>query len=156
LRRLAQHLQVDARQVQRDTDGAWLVAAADVGAQPHVVALAQPACSLSVLPVGAELAHQLVTHILLFIDLAGRRRGFGQQGPGLDPEQFGSDREELCDNVDLAGGPHALDLLQECVGHLGQGHLGDIELVLLDQPQQQGQRALEDGGVDLVTRLSDE
>ena len=76
----------------------------------------------------------------------------GQQPGGLEVEQRGGDEEELRRlpevpvGVGLLGAP---DVRDELVGHLGQRHLGDVELVLADEAEQQVERSREDVEVHL-------
>ena len=76
--------------------------------------------------------------VLLVLDVALR-----QQPGGLEVEQRRGDQQErrrLLEVPDLAAG---LDVRDELVGDLRQRHLGDVELVLGDQAEQQVERALE-------------
>ena len=82
--------------------------------------------------------------ILLVLHLAR-----GQQPGRLQVEQSGRHHQEIACLVQvpsLGAGP---DVGDELVGHLGQGDLGDVELVLGDQAQQEIERALEHVEVDL-------
>src|SRR5690606_22939105 len=70
--------------------------------------------------------------ILLVLD----RRG-GQQPRGLQIQQGGGDHQELADLVQVPVVAHGPDVGEEVVGHLVQRDLGDVQLVLADQLQQQ-------------------
>ena len=85
--------------------------------------------------------------VLVVLDVARR-----QQPGRLEVEQGGRDHEELAGLVEIplrAAGP---DVGDELVGDPGQRDLGDVELVLGDQPEQQVERALEDVEVHLEAR----
>src|SRR3712207_8906289 len=59
-----------------------------------------------------------------------------------------SDLEELAGLVEVELVAERVQVRDELVGHLGQRDLGDVELVLADQLQQQVERALEVGQPD--------
>ena len=75
-----------------------------------------------------------------------------QQPGGLEVEQGGGDEEELGRLAEVPLGVGRLgapDVRDELVGDRGQRDLGDVELVLGDQAEQQVERALEDVEVHL-------
>ena len=70
-----------------------------------------------------------------------------QQAGRLDIEQSCRHQQELRGLAQVPFGVSSLmgpDVCHELVGHLGQGDLGDVELVLGDQPEQELERTLED------------
>ena len=72
--------------------------------------------------------------------------GVGQQPGGLDVEQGRGDEEELARLAQVPGGLAGLQRPQvhhELVGDLGQRDLGDVQLVLADQAEQQVEGPLE-------------
>ena len=82
-------------------------------------------------------------HVFLVFHLTGR------QEPGrLEVQQRRGDHQEL---AGLIQGPVAAlllqvaDVLDEFIGHRGNGHLGDVQLVLGDQGQEQVEGAREVG-----------
>ena len=82
--------------------------------------------------------------VLLVVDLAG-----GQQPGRLEVEQGSGDDEEVADLVQVPAVGLGPDVGDELVGDLGQRDLGDIQLVLRDQAEEQVKRALEDVEVHL-------
>ena len=82
--------------------------------------------------------------VLLVLDLARR-----QQPGGLQVEQGGGHEQEVGHLVQVPAAGALLDVGDELVGDLGQRHLGDVQLVLGDQPEQQVERPLEDVEVHL-------
>ena len=84
------------------------------------------------------------------------RAGLRQQPRRLEVEQRRRDEQELRrpGQVPLVVGPRRPDVGDELVGDLGEGDLGDVELVLADQAQQQVERPGEDVEVDLEGRRS--
>ena len=83
------------------------------------------------------------------------RAGLRQQPDGLEVEQGGGDEEELGRLAEVpvgVGGLGGLDVGDELVGDLGQRDLGDVELVLADQAEQQVERPREDVEVHLERR----
>jgi len=74
--------------------------------------------------------------------------GSGQQPGRLQIEQGGCDDEELGGLVQVPVGAHGVDVRDELIGDLGEGHLGDVQLVLRDQLKEQVERALEVGQPD--------
>ena len=79
----------------------------------------------------------------------------GQQPGRLDVEQGGGDEQELRGLAEVPLGVEAWcapDVRDELVGDLGQRDLGDVELVLGDQPEQQVERPGEDVEVHLERR----
>ena len=71
--------------------------------------------------------------------------GGGQQPGRLEVEQGGGDDQELGGLVEVPVGPHGPDVRHELVGDLGQRDLGDVQLVLGDQLEQQVEGPLEVG-----------
>ena len=69
--------------------------------------------------------------------------GVGQQPGGLEVEQRGRDDEELRGLVEVRVVAERREVGDEVVGDAVQRHLGDVELVLADQLQEQVERALE-------------
>ena len=97
----------------------------------------------------AELSCQLIAYILLLRVFLWRWRR--EQSPGLDQQQLGRNNEEVGEEVD----PDILenaDILQVLIGHSDERDLGDIQFTLLDEPEQEIQRALEDVQSDLKRR----
>ena len=85
----------------------------------------------------------------VLVVLRARRR---EQARGLEVEQGGGDEEELGGLAEVpvaVGGLGRLDVGDELVGHLGQGDLGDVELVLADEAEQQVEGPREDVEVHL-------
>ena len=81
--------------------------------------------------------------VLLVLDVPLR-----QQAGGLEVQQGGGDQEERRGLVEVplvavAGGGTGLDVRDELVGDLRERDLGDVELVLGDQAEQQVERTLE-------------
>src|SRR5207249_8372048 len=76
--------------------------------------------------------------VLLVLDDRG-----GQQPGGLEVEQGGRDNEELAGLVEVPVVAHRPDVGDELVGDLVQRDLGDVQLVLADQLQQQVERPAE-------------
>ena len=85
--------------------------------------------------------------ILLVLDLAR-----GQQPRRLEVEQGGRHHQEVARLVQVERVGPGPDVADELVGDLGQGDLGDVQLVLGDQPEEQIERPLEDVEVDLEAR----
>ena len=85
--------------------------------------------------------------VVLVVDLGGR-----QQPGGLEVEEGGGDDEELAGLVEVQFLAQRAQVRDELVGDLRQRDLGDVELVLADQLQQQVERALEVGQLDGETR----
>nr|WP_238455363.1 hypothetical protein [Micromonospora sp. ATA51] len=81
--------------------------------------------------------------VLLVLHLGG-----GQQPGGLEVEQGGRDQQELARLVQVPLVAHRPDVGDELVGDLVQRHLGDVELVLADELEQQVERAGEVGQPD--------
>ena len=81
--------------------------------------------------------------VVLVVDVGG-----GQQPGGLEVEQRGGDDEELAGLVEVQLVAERPQVGDELVGDLRQRDLGDVELVLADQLQQQVERALEVGQPD--------
>src|SRR5450756_1217680 len=77
--------------------------------------------------------------VLLVLDLAR-----GQQPRRLQVEQRRRHDKEVADLVQVPAARALPDIGDELVGDGGERHLGDVELVLGDQPEQQVKRALED------------
>ncbi len=82
--------------------------------------------------------------VLLVLHLGGR-----EQTGRLQVQQGGRDQQELTGLVEIPVVAHGPDVRNELVGHHVQGDLGDIQLVLADQLQQQVERALEVVQLDL-------
>ena len=76
--------------------------------------------------------------VLLVLDVRSR-----QQPSRLEIEQGGTDDQELGGLSQVPGRAQGAQVADEVVGHLGQGHLGDIELVLADEGQEQVEGTLE-------------
>ena len=85
-----------------------------------------------------QVARLQQREVLLVLHL-GRR----QQPGRLEVEQRGRDNEELRCLAEVPGRAEGADIRDELVRHLGQGDLGDVELVLGDQREQEVERALE-------------
>jgi hypothetical protein len=71
--------------------------------------------------------------------------GGGQQPRGLQVEQGRGHHQELAGLVERPVVTHGADVGDELVGDPAQRHLGDVELVLADELQQQVERAGEVG-----------
>ena len=82
--------------------------------------------------------------VLFVLHLAG-----GQQPGRLQVEQGGRDHQEKACLVQVPSLGTGSDIRDELIGHLGQGNLGDVQLVLGDQAEQQVERSFEDVKVDL-------
>jgi hypothetical protein len=67
----------------------------------------------------------------------------GQQPGGLQVQQGRRHDQEVADLVQVPAAGPVPDVGDELVGDLGQSHLGDVQLVLGDQRQQQVEGALE-------------
>src|SRR5439155_19824431 len=91
-----------------------------------------------------ELTDESRARILLLL-LGNRRR---EQHARLDPHQGRGHDQELAGDlqVELA---HQLQRVEVLPRDLGDGYVGDLELLLLDQMEQEIQRAIEDRDVDL-------
>jgi hypothetical protein len=95
--------------------------------------------------------------ILLVVDLSR-----GQQPRRLEVEQRCGDHEEVAGLVEVPAARPGPDVADELVGDAGERDLGDVQLVLGDQREQQVEGALEDVKVHLepssrpgIARLSD-
>ena len=86
--------------------------------------------------------------VLLVVHFAGR-----QQSRGLEVEQGRGDDEEIAGLIEVPAARERPDVADELVGDGRQRNLGDVELVLGDQRQQQVERALEDVEVHLESWL---
>lgn len=69
--------------------------------------------------------------------------GHGQQPGRLQVQQCGRDHQELGGLVQVPVRPHGPDVRHEVVGHLGQRDLGDVQLVLGDQLEEEIEGPLE-------------
>ena len=76
--------------------------------------------------------------VLLVLDVGGR-----QQPGRLQVEQGRGDHEELGGLAEVPLAALDVEVGQELVGDLGERDLGDVELVLRDEPEQQVERAFE-------------
>ncbi len=108
---------------------------------------------LLVRPVLQQPGEQQVTglqqgEVLLVLHLAR-----GQQPGRLEVEQGGRDQQEVARLVEVPLGAPGADVGDELVGDLVERHLGDVELVLGDQPEQQVEGALEHLEVDVEAHL---
>src|SRR5690606_2001008 len=74
-----------------------------------------------------------------------------QEVAGLDPYQERRHHQVLAGFLELDGRQLAQEL-EVLLGHLGHGHLPDVHLLLLDEVQQEVQRAFEDRQAHLVHR----
>ena len=81
----------------------------------------------------------------LVLDLPAR-----QQARGLEIEQGGGDEKEARQLLEAAAPPEFGDVGEELVGDLGERDLGDVELALADESEQEVERAGE------VLQLDDE
>jgi hypothetical protein len=81
--------------------------------------------------------------VLLVVDVGGR-----EQPGGLEVEERGGHDQELTGLVEVELVAQGAQVRDELVGDLREGDLGDVELVLPDQLQQQVERALEVGQPD--------
>ena len=84
--------------------------------------------------------------ILLILHFTGR-----EQPGGLQVEQGGRDDEEVADLIQVPAAGALGDVGDELVGDPGEGDLGDVELVLGDQREQEVEGALEHVEVNFET-----
>jgi hypothetical protein len=92
-------------------------------------------------PGEQEVAGLEQREVVLVLDVALR-----QQPSRLEVEQRGRDQQELGGLFEIVA--EVLDVADELVGDLRQRHLGDVELMLGDQREQQVEWALEDTEAD--------
>ena len=113
----------------------------------------QMCCGLLVGPVLQKTRKKQVPslqqrQILLILDVCS-----GQQSGGLEVEQGGGDHKELRRLAEVPAGTQGADMRDEIIGHFGQGNIGDVELMLADQPEEEIERAFEHIEVDVKARL---
>ncbi|OEI67225.1 hypothetical protein Cus16_3126 [Curtobacterium sp. ER1/6] len=116
---------------------------ADVAAGFLLPLLPEPLGGLLERPVLQEPGEQQVAGLEQG-DVLGVDEFTLRQEPGdLQVEQGRGDDEELAGLVELVGGLRLAHVLDELTGDGAERHLGDVELVLRDQRQQQVERAVE-------------
>ncbi|CAM5697123.1 hypothetical protein SANTM175S_03578 [Streptomyces antimycoticus] len=89
-------------------------------------------------PREKQVARLQQGQVRLVLDLGGR-----QQAGRLEVQQGRRDDEELGGLVEVPVRPHGADIGHELVGDLGQGDLGDVQLVLGDQLEEEVEGPLE-------------
>ncbi len=132
-----QHLRQQAAVALLETDAAW--DATRLRSHPlrdHTCDVLERAVLQQ--PCEEQVAGLEQGEVLLVLHLGSR-----QQPDHLEIEQRRSDHEEARGLVEVPVVTQTLDVGDELVGDPGQGHLGDVELVLGDQLQQKVERSLE-------------
>ncbi|OQA91946.1 MAG: hypothetical protein BWY25_03216 [Chloroflexi bacterium ADurb.Bin222] len=147
-RRLAQCLDRDPAEIEDKALRHDCRRQMHITAQSCRILLPQPLRGLFVQPIGAQLLHQIVAGFLW--RERRRLRRLGQQDLGLNPQQARGDDQKIGHDVNIQMPAHQIHIGQELVRHLRQCQLGDVELLLLDQMQQQIERAFELRCTDVV------
>ncbi len=99
-------------------------------------------------PGEQQVANLEQRQVFFVVDLSGR-----QQPGGLEVEQGGGDHQERGGLLQVQLGSDLAGVGDEVIGDLVQRHLGDVEAMGEDQLQQQIERPLEIGQVDVKTVL---
>ena len=144
-RELGERRGVDAEQHLRQQHGEPLFQRHRAREPPRRARLQlhEEACDLLVRAVLQQPREQQVAGLQQGEVLGVLHLGVGQQAGGLEVEQRGRDDQELRGLVEVRVVAEGREVGDEVVGDAVQRHLGDVQLVLADQLQEQVERALE-------------